>query len=407
MRSPRAIVSAKLRRWRSVPALAAVLLSVSAVSACGSSQTKPGHRPKGVADAKAAVSWASPGEYRCPCSNLRPGSDPRVLPGPLLIADHLNNRLLIVEPNGKIAWEFPRPGDLSPGETFNVPDDAFFTPDGRYVLATEEDDFVISLIDIATHRIVWRYGTPGVPGAGPNQLDNPDDALMMPNGNIILADIKNCRILVVRPPYHHPLQIYGTTTQACMHEPPQRYGSPNGAFPMADGRYLVTEINGDWVDSLSLSGSVSWSTNPPGVGYPSDTNEVRPGLLLTADYSDPGQVEEFTPAGQLVWRFTGQGADTMNKPSLALPLPNGDILANDDYNQRVVVIDPHVNRIVWQYGHTGVSGSAPGYLYEPDGTDLAPPYSLTIVHRSTMGELPAPALASAVPGSDPLGRRAG
>jgi hypothetical protein len=68
-----------------------------------------------------------------------------------------------------------------------------------------------------------------------------------------------------------------------------------------------------------------------------------------------------------------------------MPLPNGDILINDDYNDRVIVVDPQANRIVWQYGHTGVPGSAPGYLSNPDGVDLAPPYSLLMTHAATMG----------------------
>ncbi|MGH9063283.1 MAG: hypothetical protein ACRD0L_04795 [Acidimicrobiales bacterium] len=341
----------------------------------------------------------APAVARCPCPNLAPGSNPSVLPGPVLVADHLNNRLLIVDPNGTIAWEFPRPGDLRPGQSFLVPDDAFFTPDGRYILATQEDDFTISLIDVATHRIVWRYGTPGVPGSGPNQLDNPDDAMMMPNGDIVTADIKNCRVLVLRPPYHHPLHVYGMTTNACYHNPPRRWGSPNGAFPMANGRYLVTEINGDWVNGLSRSGQITFSTHPPGVAYPSDTNEVRPRLYLTADYSDPGQIEEFTQSGRLVWRFTGSGGTRLNHPSLAIPLPNGDILANDDFNHRVIVVDPRTNQIVWQYGHTGVHGTGPGYLYDPDGVDLAPPHSFTITHSTTMGQYPVPIGSPPAPGA--------
>jgi outer membrane protein assembly factor BamB len=336
---------------------------------------------------------------RCPCPNLAPGSNPSVLPGAVLVADHLNNRLLIIEPNGTVAWQFPQPGDLAPGQTFKVPDDAFFTPDGRYIVTTEEDDFVISLISVAEHRIVWRYGTPGVPGSSANHLDNPDDAMMMPDGNIITADIKNCRILILRPPYHYPLRVYGETTNDCYHQPPARWGSPNGAFPMADGHYLITEINGDWVDSLSLNGSVGFSTNPPGVAYPSDTNEVRPGLYLTADYSDPGQVEEFNTSGQLVWRYRPTGGAAMNQPSLALPMPNGDILCNDDFNDRVIVIDPRTDKVVWQYGHKGVTGTAPGYLNDPDGVDLAPPYSLTISRAATMGEYPVPPGSPPVPGA--------
>jgi hypothetical protein len=131
---------------------------------------------------------------------------------------------------------------------------------------------------------------------------------------------------------------------------------------------------------MSLTGHVYWSARPPGVAYPSDSNEVYPGRYLTVDYSDPGQVVEFDSRGRLLWRYGG-----MNQPSLALPLPNGDILVNDDFNDRVVVIDPATHRIVWQYGHTGVPGSAPGYLHDPDGVDLVPPDSLLITHAPTMG----------------------
>ncbi len=332
-----------------------------------------------------------------PGPNLAPGSNPAVLPASVLIADHLNNRLLIVDPQGNITWQFPRPGDLPSGQTFKVPDDAFFTPNGKDIVATQEDDFVISLVNIATHKILWQYGTPGVHGSGNNQLWNPDDAIMMPNGDIITADIKNCRILVLRPPLHSPLHIYGMTTNACRHAPPQHWGSPNGAFPMTNGQYLITEINGDWVDGLTLSGQVTFSIHPPGMSYPSDTNEIKPGVYLSADYSNPGQVETFNQSGKLLWRYAPGGAAALNKPSLALPLPNGDVLVNDDYNHRVIVIDPRTNQIVWQYGHKGIHGSGPGYLYDPDGVDLAPPYSLAGTHAGTMGVFPSVGSAPALP----------
>jgi DNA-binding beta-propeller fold protein YncE len=326
----------------------------------------------------AAAPWLAPA--RGP-GNLTRGSDPSVLPADVLIADHKNNRLLIVDPQGRVRWEFPRPGNLAPGQTFLAPDDAFFSADGRYIVATQEDDQVISVISVASGKIAYRYGVPGVPGAGPGHLSNPDDAMLTPRGVIVAADIKNCRIVLITPPARTLTRVIGTTTQACEHDPPLRFGSPNGAFPLTDGRYLVTEINGDWADEMSLRGAVAWSANPPGTAYPSDTNEVYPGRYLTSDYSDPGQVVEFDRNGRLLWRFGG-----LNKPSLALPLPNGDILVNDDFNHRVCVIDPVAGKIVWQYGHTGVSGSAPGYLYDPDGVDLVPPDSLVVTHAATMGE---------------------
>lgn len=321
-----------------------------------------------------------PGPY------LAPGSNPGVLPSDVLIADRNNNRLIVVNPQGNIVWSFPRPGDVQPGQSFVAPDDAFFTPNGKDIIATQESNFAIAEISIATHRIVWQYGHPGVAGMAPGYLDNPDDAMMLPNGDVLAADIINCRLLVLRPPLHVPVKIIGESTNACYHAPPLRWGSPNGAFPMTNGHYIVTEINGDWADELSLrSQKIYFSTNPPGVSYPSDTNQVGPNLFLTADYSNPGQVEEFNSAGQLVWRYRPTGAQALNQPSLALPLPNGDVILNDDHNHRVIVVNPKTNQVVWQYGHTGVPGAAPGYLNKPDGVDLAPPYSLTITHAKTMG----------------------
>jgi hypothetical protein len=311
--------------------------------------------------------------------DLARGSDPSALPADVLIADHLNNRLVIIDPQGRVRWTFPRRGDLAPSQTFLVPDDAFFSPDGKYIVATQEDDQVISVIDVATRKIVYRYGTPGRPGLGPNRVNNPDDAMMLPNGDIIAADIKNCRIIIIKPPAHRPRRIFGQVANACLHNPPSNFASPNGAFPMVNGDYLVTEINGDWTDELSLAGRVLWSAHPPGVAYPSDTNEIYPGCYLTTDYSAAGQVVEFDSRGRLIWRLGG-----LNHPSLALPLPNGDILVNDDFNHRVIVIDPVAHRVVWQYGHTGVPGIGPGYLNDPDGVDLVPPDSMLILHAAAM-----------------------
>ena len=315
---------------------------------------------------------------------LRPGSNPSVLPGNVLIADKVNNRLLEVTPRGKVVWRFPRPGDLRSGQSFRVPDDAFFADGGRRVVATQEDDFVISVIDTARHKFVYRYGHPGVPGSTPGYVFNPDDAIQLRNGAIIAADIKNCRLIQLRAPLQTPVAQMGATG-GCSHDPPAAFGSPNGAFPLSNGGAVVTEINGDWIDVFDRNGKLTAATNPPGFGYPSDTNEVRPGVYLTVDYEQPGAIMELDGHGKVLWRYAPSGPDELNHPSLALPLPNGDVLANDDYNDRVIVVDPRTNQIVWQYGHTGVTGTSPGYLNNPDGVDLAPPHSLIDRFPGTRG----------------------
>lgn len=321
--------------------------------------------------------------------HLQPGSDPSVLPGPILIADEGNDRIVLVDPQGRVLWTFPAPGDLRPGERFKSPDDAFYTPDGRHIIVTHEEDFTVTLVDPATRRIIWRYGTPGVHGHGPNQLWNPDDALVLPDGHVLVPDIKNCRILLIAQGTQVPKRIYGANRRlpgGCTHDPPRVFGSPNGAFPMRNGHYLATEIQGPWISEFDLrTGTVLRSFRPPGVRYPSDTNEVVPGRYITADYSRPGQIVMFDGIGKELWRYKPTGKDALDHPSLALVLPNGHVLANDDHNHRVIVVDPKTNRIVWQYGETRRPGRQPGRLNNPDGVDLAPPHSLLMTHAATMG----------------------
>ena len=379
MSSRRSAARQQTNSRRRAVALAVVIVVIVAVAIAvghNDAQNRASTARRVLAGALSAIPRKTPEAQRHGTSkNLRPGSNPAVLPGPVLIADRDNNRLLEVRPDGRLLWRFPASGDLAFGQTFLLPDDAFFSPNGRQVVVTQEDDFAISVVDRASSRIVYRYGHPGVPGSEPGYVHNPDDAMLMPSGDLLSADIKNCRVLVIRPPAHRPLRQLGETG-ACEHQLGVSYGSPNGAFPMANGDTAVTEINGDWLDVLAPDGTPVLATHPPGFTYPSDTNQVRPGLFLSVDYTDPGAIETFTNTGELRWRYEPTGGAALNQPSLALPLPNGDILANDDKNDRVIVVDPRTNRIVWQYGHTRVPGSREGFLSNPDGVDLAPPNSL-------------------------------
>ncbi len=294
------------------------------------------------------------------------------LPGNILIADAGNNRLIEVTPDKRIVWEFPRPGDLAPGQSFLDPDDAFYTPGGRTIITNEEDNHTIALIDYATHRIVWQYGHPGHPGSAPGYLNTPDDAYQLPQGRIVVADIKNCRILVLDPPPAHHIHRELGIAGRCRAEP-GFFLYPNGDTPLPNGHLLVTEIGTRSAAEVDPeTGQVLYRVPLP-VRYPSDTQMTRAGHYLVVDYSRPGKVVVVTRAGKVLWSYgPAQGPGRLDHPSLALELPDGDFLLNDDYNHRVIVLG-RGGRIRWQYGVTGVPGRAPGYLRLPDGVDLKPP----------------------------------
>ncbi len=299
--------------------------------------------------------------------------------GRLLIADRGNNRLLLVDAARHVLWRYPSAGAPAPPGGFYYPDDAFFIRHGTAIISNEEDNDTIVEIAFPSGRVQWRYGHPRIPGGRPGYLNQPDDAYLLRDGRVVVADAKNCRVLLIGP--GGTTQI--GTTRRCAHDPPRSLGYPNGDTPLADGNILVSEIHGSWIDEITPAGRLVWSVHLP-IAYPSDPQQLGPDLYLVADYSRPGGIVEFTREGRIVWVYRPRGGGAMlDHPSLAERLPDGLICVNDDYRHRVVVIDPTTRRIVWQYGRTDRAGTAPGMLNTPDGFDLLLAGGTTPTHPRT------------------------
>lgn len=292
------------------------------------------------------------------------------LPGDLLIADRGNGRLLIVTPGRKVVWSLVLDARAGWTRAPLAADDAFFTPDRRQISINAEDQDVLARVDLLTRRIVWSYGHVGIPGSAPGYLHTPDDAYPLANGDTLVADIFNFRILEITPAGRIVRQLGSPDSRG--HNPPISFASPNGDTPLPNGDVLITEINGSWVDRIDPAGHLVWSVHLAGIHYPSDAQLLTNGDILVVDYHSPGAVEELRTDGTIVWKYrVTSGPGRLDHPSLAIMLPNGNVALNDDNNDRVVVINPRTMRIVWQFGHTGVPGTAPGYLNGPDGIDFA------------------------------------
>jgi PQQ-like domain len=304
-----------------------------------------------------------------------PGAD--ALPGDILVADRGSGRLLIIGPDKRILWSMDFHSTGPTGVHSRWPDDAFITPDHRHIIVNEEDNQVVDIIDMATKKIVWSYGHAGVTGAAPGYFNTPDDAIQMPDGNIVLADIANQRVLFIDPKTSRIVKQYGATGVR-RHDPPRYFNAPDGAYPTPDGGLLVTEIGWahnsfGYLDRLTPEGKLVHSIKTDMV-YPSDGVVVSGGKVLVVNYVKPGSVEIYSPEGKVLWRYYERsGVGEINHPSNALELPNGNILVCDDWNDRIVVIDPKTKAIVWQYGHQGIPGDTAGYLNIPDEVFFIPP----------------------------------
>ncbi|MHB1842010.1 MAG: NHL repeat-containing protein [Sulfobacillus sp.] len=320
-----------------------------------------------------------------PTSSTKPSSAPKAqlawhshhtnpyLPGDVLIADSGNNRILLVTPGKRIVWQFPKAGQPSP---LYDNDDVFFGPHFDEIITNQENNQLISIINFNQEKVVWSYGHAGAPGTAPGYLHTPDDAFLYDHaGNqvITVADIYNQRILFISRATHQIIQQYGQTRVYSNH-PPTTYAAPNGDFPAPNGGTLITSIGGNDAILVNRQGQVVWTVHFPSyLSFPSDANFTAHGNIIVAFYTNPGAILKISPQGKILWLYRPlSGSGRLNTPSLAVQLPNGLVMANDDSNDRVIIIDPKTNQIVWQYGHTGVPGTAPGYLNDPDGIDLLP-----------------------------------
>jgi hypothetical protein len=324
--------------------------SVGGLPALWAAQNVVGVQPGTASAYEAASALTGPGGY-------------------ILIADRGNNRILVVDPRGRIVFLYPSQADLQAGRQLFYNDDTFVEPGGQALIANEEDNHAIVQVGLADHSLKVLFGHPRELGADETHLNTPDDAYTLPDGSFTVADAYNCRILFIKD--GRIVHQYGSSG-VCRHEPPRYLGAVNGDTPVPGGGVMISEIPGNWIDEIGPEGKLVFAVRAP-VSYPSDPQPLPGGRILLADYASPGHVLIIDHAGRVLWRYgPSQGYGRMDHPSLAMPLPNGNIAVNDDFRHRVLVIDPRTNTIVWKYGHTDIPGTAAGYLNTPDGMDFVP-----------------------------------
>ncbi len=311
----------------------------------------------------------------------QPGAGSPYYGDKLLIADRGNNRLLVLDDSGQITWTYPSASAPVPNGSFYFPDDAFFINHGTAIISNQEQNETIVEIGYPSGKIIWSYGHPGQSGSAPGYLYEPDDAYLLKNGQITVADAYNCRILFINSNGTVAGQI--GTTGVCKHNPPTDVGTPNGDTPLQNGNLLVSEINGSWVSEYTPQGSLVFTVHVP-ISYPSDPQQIGPNSFLISDYTKPGAILEFNSQGQVTYRYQPRsGPGEMNYPSLTELLPSGVFMSNDDYNDRIIAVDPTTQALVWQYGTTGTAGTATGLLKTPDGFDILAPNGTTPTHPYT------------------------
>lgn len=319
----------------------------------------------------------------------QPGAGSPYYGGNLLIADRGNNRLLVLNPSLGIKWQYPSAStSAATAKAFYFPDDAFFTQSGHAIISNQENNNTIIMLGYPSGKVLWTYGHPLQSSFQYGYLKAPDDAYLLKNNEVVVADDQNCRVLFISLKTKAVLSQIGTNG-VCVHNPNVSLGYPNGDTPLYDGNVLISEIIGSWVSEYTPQGKMVWTTHLP-ISYPSDPQQLgaspgnNPNKYLIADYSNPGAILTFNRQGQVLSRYQPtSGPGRLNEPSLVELLPSGVYMANDDHRDRMVAIDPTTQALVWQYGTSDQPGTSVGMLHKPDGFDLLLNNNTTPTHGAT------------------------
>src|SRR2546421_397691 len=234
-------------------------------------------------------------------------------PGNIVIADQVNNPVIEIDLNTPV---------------HALVTTAFPGHPGPHVLITDQANSRVILVNLR-RQIVWQYGMTLVPGAGANQLNNPNSAELLANGHVLIADENNNRVIEV------------TTA-----------------------RQLVRQF--------TARGTVS------GAAFAS---RLRNGNTLITDANN-NRIVEVNAADAPVWEYltnTESGSNSAPLPTRAVRLANGNTLISDQFNQRVIEVTP-AKDIVFTQGLLNTPGNGFNRLNGPydakvvgDFTGLTPP----------------------------------
>jgi hypothetical protein len=319
-------------------------------------------------------------------------------PGNILITDQFNNRVIEIDPEGNIVWQFGNgPGDISAkaivgtNDAERVGNLTLMSGTGIPAGATKNckksgcvDNRVI-LVDRGG-SIVWQYGQFGITGFAPNQLNTPVQNTYLPNGNVLITDQGNERIIEVRRADNAIVWQYGEN--GVVGNGPNQLNNPNAAELLANGHILISDENNNRAIEVTHTNSstiVATFTAKGTVSGVAFASRLPNGNTLLTD-SNNSRIVELDPSDNPVWEYftnTRPGSNPLPLPTRAVRLANGHTLISDQFNDQVIEVNPS-KAIVASYGtindpgfspSTAVQMNAPYSAYViGDYTGITPPF---------------------------------
>jgi hypothetical protein len=306
-------------------------------------------------------------------------------PGNILITDQFNNRVIEIDPSGNIVWTFGNGHGDTSANAITGTNDAERVPGGLTLISGTGIppgvttnckksgcvDNRVLLVDRGDN-IVWQYGQFGVTGFGPNQLNTPVQNTYLPNGHVLITDQGNERIIEVDRSTNAIVWQYGQNGVIGIGA--NQLNNPNSAELLKDGNILISDENNNRaieVTHTTPSTIVATFTNHGTTSGVAFTSRLDNGDTLITD-SNNARIVEVDQKDNTVWQYftnTQAGSNPSPLPTRAVKLENGNVLISDQFNNRVIEVTATTSpTVVASYGvinDPGYSPSTANFLNGP------------------------------------------
>jgi len=312
-------------------------------------------------------------------------------PGNVLIADQFNNRVIETDPYGAIVWSFGLgPDDFSASSIIGVNDAERV---GEYTLMAGTGtpagvipqapggvpDNRVILVD-KNGKIIWQYGQFGQTGSGPNRLNTPVQCTFLPNMDILITDQANNRIIEVNLKKKIVWAYPGVNTKA-----EDQLNGPNSAELLENGHILIADQGNNRSIEVTRGDRIVRTFTAGGTAnIVAFASRLDNGDTLLTDAGNSRAVEVDTN-DVVVWQYvtdTDPLSVTAPLPTRAVRLKNGDTLISDQFNNRVIRVSPE-GAIVASQGLPlaggGAIGNNTGYNQNTTEKGLYSPYDAKVI----------------------------
>jgi len=311
--------------------------------------------------------------------------------GNILIADQFNNRVIETDMKGDIVWQFGLgPNDFSAQSIIGVNDAQRVgnltlmagtgTPAGVIPQAPDGvPDNRVMLVD-PKGKIVWQYGQFGQTGSGPNLLNTPVQNTWLPNSHVLITDQANNRIIEVNLAKKIVWRYPGSNTNDA-----DQLNGPNSAELLENGHILIADQGNNRAIEVTRGDEIVRTFTADGtLNIVAFASRLNNGDTLLTDAGNSRAVE-VDAHDNIVWQYytdTDPFSVLAPLPTRAVRLKNGDTLISDQFNNRVISVNPS-GQIVASYGLPlaggGAIGNNVGYDLKTTQKGLYSPYDAKVV----------------------------